>query len=496
MYRLALISALCLLAAPPLTAQTDADFALFRPGYQYAYSNPFYAGRPGESEILEMHWEVEMAFGPFVGTDEYHRELSVLVPESDGGYSLKTHFAGNVFTEADDQGWTLRNDEDELRIDYSATIGSTWQAAPDIEGRVDSVVRESFFDLEDDVKYISFTETSSDKTYRSLRISKRYGMLSGPYLSDLRGTDESLSIVGISEPYGWMLDEVYHGLPLVSAQAISNSVRGDKVFLRKTTPGTLNGNDELHIEEVIYETHQGNCDPVLGGVGHNVSYTTLNYFYDANTGFTMDSVIRFGNDFIFVSFFDDNSFSDWRNAMVGTVFLGPDRLNPRVVLRAEDNCMGTGKSLSPLLSQNTSTNYRFQSDRSLPPQFEHSVWTSMETDLNEYASHEIIGQSNQFGNCGEQLDFVYGPGVSVREFPDDERIRVFPNPAGDAVQVSIPQEFEEARVTIYDGLGRLVLQSETLGERRLNLSELAAGVYTVVVRNAEQPLARRRLVKR
>jgi probable HAF family extracellular repeat protein len=89
---------------------------------------------------------------------------------------------------------------------------------------------------------------------------------------------------------------------------------------------------------------------------------------------------------------------------------------------------------------------------------------------------------------------------SVEEGSDGEvTIVISPQPVSDHgwVQVRLGR-FEQARVEVRDVLGRLVtvLGEGVLGEQRWQLPQLAAGVYTVVVRTGQGVAARQFVVTR
>jgi hypothetical protein len=82
---------------------------------------------------------------------------------------------------------------------------------------------------------------------------------------------------------------------------------------------------------------------------------------------------------------------------------------------------------------------------------------------------------------------------------DEFTITISPQPVAEQgwVQVRLGL-FEQARVEVWDVLGRLVtvLGEGVLGEQRWQLPQLAAGVYTVVVRSGHGVAARQFVVTR
>jgi uncharacterized membrane protein len=90
--------------------------------------------------------------------------------------------------------------------------------------------------------------------------------------------------------------------------------------------------------------------------------------------------------------------------------------------------------------------------------------------------------------------------ISVEDGSEDEfTITIFPQPVAEQgwVQVRLGR-FEQAWVEVRDVLGRLVtvLDEGVLGEQRWLLPQLAAGVYTVVVRTGHGVSARQFVVTR
>jgi len=77
-------------------------------------------------------------------------------------------------------------------------------------------------------------------------------------------------------------------------------------------------------------------------------------------------------------------------------------------------------------------------------------------------------------------------------------ITLYPNPASQTITMDNPLFIAIESITIYDVLGRLVLQEntkETIGNHTINVSTLSAAVYMVVVESEGKQLVLR-LVKR
>jgi hypothetical protein len=77
---------------------------------------------------------------------------------------------------------------------------------------------------------------------------------------------------------------------------------------------------------------------------------------------------------------------------------------------------------------------------------------------------------------------------------ESSALRLYPNPAGDWVQVALPEELETGSMELLDFQGRIV--QRLMGqERRIDLSGLPAGVYTLLVRTREGRVLRYGVVK-
>ena len=59
-----------------------------------------------------------------------------------------------------------------------------------------------------------------------------------------------------------------------------------------------------------------------------------------------------------------------------------------------------------------------------------------------------------------------------------ENFAIYPNPVTDVMNVSFPQEVGNAVVTVYDVLGKQVLQQQvTVAGNRVDFTKLSAGMY-------------------
>ncbi|OBX23682.1 T9SS type A sorting domain-containing protein [Bizionia sp. APA-3] len=70
--------------------------------------------------------------------------------------------------------------------------------------------------------------------------------------------------------------------------------------------------------------------------------------------------------------------------------------------------------------------------------------------------------------------------MSVEELVESESVKIYPNPVTDFVNISIPDNNENIRVTIYSATGKQV-GNYTMNNalRNLDLSHLSSGMYLV-----------------
>ncbi|WP_333878947.1 S8 family serine peptidase [Flavobacterium sp.] len=64
-----------------------------------------------------------------------------------------------------------------------------------------------------------------------------------------------------------------------------------------------------------------------------------------------------------------------------------------------------------------------------------------------------------------------------------QRFALFPNPAVQSVAVSMPNGFDSATLSLYNGLGQLVLESEANSNEAISIENLASGIYFYKIRS-------------
>jgi hypothetical protein len=90
---------------------------------------------------------------------------------------------------------------DLVTLENGAAPGESWAATPSVTAQVDSIREETFWSLTDDVKYISFYNSSDGSPVAlTIRISRNYGMLTGTYFRELATTSTPLSLMSLSQP--------------------------------------------------------------------------------------------------------------------------------------------------------------------------------------------------------------------------------------------------------------------------------------------------------
>ncbi len=108
------------------------------------------------------------------------------------------------------------------------------------------------------------------------------------------------------------------------------------------------------------------------------------------------------------------------------------------------------------------------------------------------------GHVSYFGNptmTNMVLDATYSflheivcPGISfVAENFETIDLKLFPNPASTQVQIEVPGELADGVLSMYNPVGQLVIQQNVARQDlvRLDLSQLAGGLYTVVVQSRD-----------
>ena len=70
-------------------------------------------------------------------------------------------------------------------------------------------------------------------------------------------------------------------------------------------------------------------------------------------------------------------------------------------------------------------------------------------------------------------------GVDEHETASDNIISVFPNPSRGKVTVALKEGLDKTNMTLYDNIGRIIVNTMSVNELEMVLNNLSSGVYTV-----------------
>ena len=138
-----------------------------------------------------------------------------------------------------------------------------------------------------------------------------------------------------------------------------------------------------------------------------------------------------------------------------------------------------------------------------PLDFVPGQGNNSETSSYAYTDHLPFSGINYYRL--QQLDLdeqtVYSAVIQVHVQTDGAGVRVFPNPARDAVTLVLPKDFAgEAVLNVYDPAGRVVKTAtrdlESASDLTLDLSNLPEGIYLMEVKTGQQQWQERLVVRR
>lgn len=103
-----------------------------------------------------------------------------------------------------------------------------------------------------------------------------------------------------------------------------------------------------------------------------------------------------------------------------------------------------------------------------------------------YATYDSFGNAvndsypTPFNSCGFDLQAVgvINQGTLSRDDFAKNNLKIYPNPATDYFMI---KSEEDAKITLYDVSGRIVLDKNTKANEQINTSHLASGVYVVQI---------------
>ena len=146
------------------------------------------------------------------------------------------------------------------------------------------------------------------------------------------------------------------------------------------------------------------------------------------------------------------------------------------------------------------------------------VLFSLLTTLSVSAQEVVATQGDSYSNASGSIDFTLGEVIiatgtdgtnditqgfhqtnwnflGVEDFVPNYEAIIFPNPTEDVLNIKTSM-FENVTYTLYDGLGKLVMQDKLSAEQTpIQVSQLAPGSYSLTLNNETQNLKTFKLVK-
>jgi hypothetical protein len=130
-----------------------------------------------------------------------------------------------------------------------------------------------------------------------------------------------------------------------------------------------------------------------------------------------------------------------------------------------------------------------------------SLWQALPNATNT----EVMDYVRQSASQYTTPDYDYGYGIPdlglalniglSLEKDDLSEIKIFPNPVNLILYIKVPEDFEQSTISIYNVLGKLVLQkniTETVNP--IDVSSIASGLYIVNLQS-EQTTKTFKLIK-
>ncbi|MDX1462848.1 MAG: S8 family serine peptidase [Marinirhabdus sp.] len=120
-----------------------------------------------------------------------------------------------------------------------------------------------------------------------------------------------------------------------------------------------------------------------------------------------------------------------------------------------------------------------------------SLWSSRPDVRNDRVMDIVRQSAHLYNNPTDQMGYgipnfeeAYNAlqVLGIEEQMLKENFAVYPNPVTDRLNISFPQDIGEARVSVYNVLGKLVLEQKiTRASNHINMSQLAGGMYIAKV---------------
>ena len=146
------------------------------------------------------------------------------------------------------------------------------------------------------------------------------------------------------------------------------------------------------------------------------------------------------------------------------------------------------------------------------------VLFSVLSTLAVSAQEVLSTQGDSYSNASGSIDFTLGEVIiatgsdgtnditqgfhqtnwnflGVEDFAPNYEAIIFPNPTEDVLNIKTSM-FENVTYTLYDGLGKLVMQDKLSAEQTpIQVSQLAPGSYSLTLNNETQNLKTFKLIK-
>jgi hypothetical protein len=108
--------------------------------------------------------------------------------------------------------------------------------------------------------------------------------------------------------------------------------------------------------------------------------------------------------------------------------------------------------------------------------------------MGEAPTNEIFFVPNVYNNTiWQYLNGVICEDVSVNDYDESSEIEVYPNPTSDIIRINGINS--HSHIQLYDAVGKKVLSAT--GQNTISLSELSDGMYTLIIQNKNETLAKK-----
>ena len=483
------------LALASTCVPAQSPYQLFRPGVQYLYENPEFADNSYAISTQYYGARVGQA-----GCDTLYESL--LEPVGDPRlcvYRVPSPFGSTICQGADSTVMRF-GAMDSLMLYQTAPVGRRWLAR-DSAGvmtmaEVTAVAFDTVLGLTDTIKTIRFYRADGAEIGVPARLSRQYGLISGPLFYRIAEASAPLEVSGMSSP------EV--GVQLPAAEDYTRVTVGDIFHIEETrlSRNSLPTGTDFLFAQTLYTAEIVSVDTV------DDNYTTFSYRGDVLTYRSTDIAgERGGRDSILV-----------RDTTVQTrVFAPPadllalqpgartaeenDRFPRLNLLYALGGCGVLINRLSPEASFTTGDSCGFNTagvDAETGSAYTARV--PFYIDSTGGQSGPVISllryRNTAEGECGDPFnlaDII----IDVREFDAafDAQLQVFPNPTGGQLNVVLPgTAFYQVR--LYNLTGSQVHSQWMRGGSRQPLATdaLPAGSYFLVVFEGARAVGRRKVI--